>query len=310
MQIAVTGATGFVGRYIVRRLIDAGHTCRCWYRPEGDRSGIEFPEDQLQWVSGWLGDSASSLELVRDCDAVAHAALHRPGAGFRGEEGDLVEFCRQNVLGTLQLIEAARTTGVGRFVYVSTCAVHEKILDDRPLDETHPLWPNSHYGAHKAAVEKFVHSYGLGEGYAICGVRPTGVYGLTHPPSHSKWWDLVQQVVRGEPVVCRSGGKEVHAADVARAVELLLTADGIHGQVYNCYDRYISDYDVAMTAKQLIGSNSAIEGQATVPRHQIETAKIQSLGMEFGGTPLLEKTVEQMIEAIRASASLAKASGA
>ncbi len=307
MQIAVTGGTGFVGRYIVRRLVDAGHTCRLWHRPQSDRSGFESAENQLEWVSGQLGDSASSLELVGGCDAVVHAALHRPGAGFRGGEGDVVEFCRDNLLGTLQLIEAARTTGVDRFVYVSTCAVHEKILDDRALDETHPLWPTSHYGAHKAAVEKFVHSYGLGQNYAICGVRPTGVYGLTHPPQNSKWWNLVEQVVRGEKVVAGHGGKEVHAADVAQAVELLLTADGIHGQVYNCYDRYISDHDIAEIAKRLTGSSSPIDGDATVPRHQIETAKLRALGMKFGGTTLLEQTVQEIINAMRTAEDLAKA---
>ena len=306
MQVAVTGATGFVGRYIVRRLVDSGHACRCWYRPESDRSGMEFSEGELKWIPGSLGDSAGSLELVRDCDAVVHAALHRPGAGFRGGEGDPVEFCRHNVLGTLQLIEASRSVGVERFVFVSTCAVHEKILEDRPLDEMHPLWATSHYGAHKAAIEKFVHSYGLGQGYAICGVRPTGVYGLTHPPEHSKWWNLIAQVVRGEAVRCSHGGKEVHAADVAQAVEILLTADAIHGQVYNCYDRYISDHDIAVIAKQLTGSNSAIEGDATVPRHQIETGKIRDLGMEFGGTPLLEKTVGQLVQAIHAADDLVK----
>ncbi len=52
-----------------------------------------------------------------------------------------------------------------RFVFISTCAVHDVILADRPLDEAHPLWPKSHYGAHKAALEKFVHSYGLGQGW-------------------------------------------------------------------------------------------------------------------------------------------------
>ena len=45
---------------------------------------------------------------------------------------------------------------VRRFVFIATCAVHDVILSDRPLDEAHPLWPKSHYGAHKAAIEKFV----------------------------------------------------------------------------------------------------------------------------------------------------------
>ena len=73
------------------------------------------------------------------------------------------------------------------------CAVHETILDDRPLDEAHPLWPHSHYGAHKAAIEAFVHSYGRGHGYPICALRPTGIYGLARPARASKWFDLIAE---------------------------------------------------------------------------------------------------------------------
>ena len=54
--------------------------------------------------------------------------------------------------------QPARDAGVSRCVFISTCAVHEVILDDRPLDETHPLWPTSHYGAHKAALEKIINN--------------------------------------------------------------------------------------------------------------------------------------------------------
>ena len=56
----------------------------------------------------------------------------------------------------------------------------------------------------------------------------------------------------------RGGGKEVHADDVARAVDILLTADGIAGEVYNCCDRYVSQYEVATIAKTLSGSPSDI----------------------------------------------------
>ena len=70
---------------------------------------------------------------------------------------------------------------------------------------------------------------------------------------------------RGQTVDCHGGGKEVHAADMARAVEILLTAEGIVGEVYNCYDGYVSDYEVATIAKQLSGSHSEIRGSAAVP---------------------------------------------
>lgn len=296
MQIAVTGATGFLGRYIVNRLLAAGHQCRCWYRAGSDRGGFETSAQQLEWIPGDLSKAASCANLVADCDAVVHAALYRVGADFRGGEGDLTLFLEQNLIGTIKLVEAARVQDVSRFVFISSCAVHEQILDDRPLDETHPVSPKSHYGAHKAAIEQFIHSFGWGMDYDICALRPTGIYGLARPAERSKWFDLIQRVLRGEPVACRSGGKEVHASDVAQAVEILLTAEGVSGEVYNCYDRYVSEYDVATLAQRLTQSESRIDGQPKQPVHNIETGKLQNLGMQFGGGSLLEKTVRELIE--------------
>ena len=229
-----------------------------------------------------------------------HAALWRPGTGFRGAEGNLIEFVEKNVVGTLRLIEAARKAGVGRFVFISTCAVHEKIFDDRPLDEKHPTWATSHYGAHKAAIEQFVHSFGSGMGYPICALRPTGVYGVAYPPQDSKWFELIETVAKGGQVTCERGGKEVHAADVAKAVEVLLNApaEAMTGEAFNCYDRYVSEWDVAHLAKKFSGSSAEIRGRQTSPKNQIITDKLKHLSMDFGGQSLLEATVRDLVNAI------------
>ena len=305
MHIAITGATGFLGRYLVRHLAAAGHRLRCWYRPSSDRSGFDDQAGAIEWLPGGLRDAASTEALVRRVDAVVHAALEwdRQG-GFRSSAQDDPEaFLEANLLGSLRLFRAAFTAGVSRFVFISTCAVHEVILDDRPLDEAHPLWPTSHYGAHKAALEKFVHSYGLGKGWPICALRPTGIYGLAHPPAASRWFDLVGQVVRGEPIDTARGGKEVHAADVARATDLLLRAEAgaVAGQAFNCYDRYVAEQGVARIAKELTGSASTIADLNRGPKHQIETGKLRALGMQFGGEPLLRRTVTELVEAQRGS---------
>jgi nucleoside-diphosphate-sugar epimerase len=303
MHIAITGATGFLGRYLVRHFAAAGHRLRCWYRPASDRSGFGGSAEQIEWLSGSLGDQTATARLVHGVDAVVHAAVQWPGPRHSPSrakgESDLETFLETNLLGSLRLFQAARTAGVPRFVFISTCAVHEVILDDRPLDETHPLWPVRPYGAHKAALEKFVHSYGLGEGWPICALRPTGIYGLAHPAAHSRWFELVGQVLRGEAIASSAGGKEVHAADVAKAADLLLTAEAqtIAGQAFNCYDCYISEQEVARIAKELSGSSSTIAGLNNGPKHQIITDKIRSLGMTFGGEHLLRQTIRELIGA-------------
>jgi nucleoside-diphosphate-sugar epimerase len=305
MRIAITGATGFLGRYLVRHLAAANHRMHCWYRPQSDRSGFESVSAQMEWLPGSLGDSKATERLVHGVDAVIHAAVQWPGPRHSPTrarvETDLETFLQTNLMGSLRLFEAARAAGVPRFIFISTCAVHEVILDDRPLDEAHPLWPTRPYGAHKAALEKFIHSYGLGDGWPICALRPTGIYGLAHPAVNSRWFDLVGQVVRGQPIASSTGGKEVHAADVAKAVGLLLEAEArtIAGQAFNCYDRYVSEQEVARIAKEITGSSSTVADLNKGPKHQIRNDKIRALGMNFGGEALLQQTVMELIQAHR-----------
>lgn len=288
--VAITGATGFLGHYLMRRL-SPHYRLKCWTRSSQPSA------ENREWVQGELGDQDSVDTLLEDADYVVHAALFRGGGGFTTFEGDLDQFLRKNLLGSLQLFQSAYEKNVDRFVFISTCAVHDKILSDRLLDETHPLWPKSHYGAHKAALEKFVHSYGLGKDFPICALRPTGIYGVAEKPADSKWFDLIAAVKRGDTVECKRGGKEVHAADVARAVELLLEAppEPIRGESFNCYDSYISEFEVAEIAKRLSGSSARIVGERSAPKNQISRKKLESLGMSFGGISLLEETVKQLL---------------
>lgn len=295
MKVAITGATGFLGRYVVRKMLAEGNSCRCWYRSEANVYEPDSSTGTIEWIKGELGSKEACEDLVKGCDAVVHSGLHRTGESFRNSEGDVAEFVQKNVVGTIQLIEAARAKGVQKFVFISTCAVHEKILDDRPLDESHPLWMTTHYGAHKAAVEQFVHSYGFGVGFPIVALRPTGIYGLHHDPARSKWFDLIKSVTNGAPVSVSGGGKEVHAADVAEAADLLLHSRDNAGEAFSCYDRYVSQFEVANMAKSLAGSDSQISGEASSPKHQIVCDKIKGLGMQFSGDELLKSTISELV---------------
>ncbi len=301
MRVAITGATGFLGRYLVQQLAADGHELRCWFRDESKRIGL--PED-IDWQKGALADPQATAQLVQGVDAVVHAAVqwHRTAGARSG--GNLLDFAQTNVMGSLMLMDAAHRAGVGRFIFISSCAVHDRVLYDRALDETHPLWPESDYGAYKAAVEAFVSSMGLGKGWPVCALRPTGIYGLAEPPSASKWFDLVGRVMRGESIESTKGGKEVHVIDVTKAVALLLAADAeqIRGQAFNCYDLYISDQRVAQLARDMVDSKSTIADLNRGPKNQIVTTKLRALGMQFGGEALLEQTVQQMVRATQEKA--------
>jgi nucleoside-diphosphate-sugar epimerase len=292
-KVAVTGGTGFLGRYLLKEL-SKNYKLKCWARDGSDTS--DLPEN-IEWLKGELLDKKATEELVKGVDYVVHAALYRID-GYSAKGSDILDFTNKNLRGSLMLIQEAFKAKIEKFIFISTCAVHDIILNDRALDETHPLWPKSHYGAYKAAVEKFVHSYGKGEGFNICALRPTGIYGLERNIKESKWYDLVNEIKKGKEVKGEGGGKEVHVKDVAKSVKVLLetNSDFIRGEAFNCYDMYISDYHVAELAKEISGAKGNILGTMTTPKNQIITQKLKSLGMEFGGEALLRETVKELLD--------------
>ena len=301
MKIFVTGATGFVGRELASQLLDDGHQLRLWYRNVSPTQSLLSLKEQrgnrIELVRGQLGEGREA-EAIQGCDAVVHAALWREDRSFQQPPINLLEYLEVNLMGSIRLIEAAFQQQVERFIYVSTCAVHDKILSDRVLDETHPLWAKTHYGAHKAAVEKFVHSFGHGAGFPICALRPSGIFGIESPMEHSKWFDLIADVVDGKTVRPTGGGKEVHVSDVAKAIRVLLDAPAevIAGEAFSCCDSFYSHYEVANLAKQISASPAKILGSQKSPKHLIETKKIRSLGMKFKGIPAFKQTVNSICQ--------------
>ncbi len=292
MKIALTGGTGFLGHEILKQY-SGEHSFRCWAR---NLDSVPIRGEKIEWIPGQLNSVEDAEILLADCDALIHAGLYRTSESFRGHENDLSHYLDTNLLGSIRLFEAAILRGLSRIVFVSTCAVHERILNDRKLDETHPTWAFSHYGAHKAAIEQFIYSFAAKHPeVSISGIRPTGIYGVHHQPAKSKWFELIRQVVSGATVEVQGGGKEVHVADVAKAIGILLRANDISGEVFNCYDRYISQHEVATIAEEIRQNGATIVGEPKSPKNQIETGKLRQLGMEFGGRDLLVKTVRDLV---------------
>lgn len=292
MRIGITGASGFLGRYLIDEGVREGHQMVAWCRSTPAKSQ---PSD-AHWIQGELADPASAEVLAQSCDAIIHTAVAREDASFMADPEDPVAYFQSNVIGSLQLIEAAAKAKVQRFVFLSSGAVHDRVLAGRPLDESHPLWPSSIYGASKAAVETLVHAYGWSGKLDICTLRPTAIYGLADPPESSKWFDLVRDIAAGRDIQADGGSKMVHVTDVARAaMKLITTDDPIAGETFNCCDRLISRFEVAQIAKRLSDSSSKITGKTKESRNPMDVSKLKSLGVTFGGTALLEETLESML---------------
>ncbi|HEY8668940.1 MAG TPA: NAD(P)-dependent oxidoreductase [Tepidisphaeraceae bacterium] len=173
MLVALTGASGFVGSCTAAALAAAGHRVRALVRPTSRRDHIA--QHVSEWQVGEQHDPQTQAALVAGADAVIHNAVDWSAL----EQGPIPNFQR-NVLGSLALLEAARQAGANQFLFISSAAVYAKILNqpNSHLDENHPTWPNSIYGACKAAVEPHLMAYHATYGMNTSAWRPAAIYGL------------------------------------------------------------------------------------------------------------------------------------
>lgn len=188
MTIAITGATGFVGRALIERARAEGIGIRALARsPQEPLSGVE-------WIAGDLADRAALRRLVRGASAVIHVA-----GVVRAH--DLAEFETGNVLGTLALVEAALAERAPRLVLVSSLAAREPEL--------------SAYGASKARAEKLVRASALD--WTI--VRPPAIYG----PGDREMFELFRAAKWGVvPMPADGRASLLHVDDLARLLLALL----------------------------------------------------------------------------------------
>ena len=190
---ALTGATGFVGRMTLRRLVAAGWHVRALTRRDQPKTA------GVTWVHGRLDDAASLNELCDGADAVLHVAgvVNAPdAAGF--ESG--------NVAGTANMIAAAHMAGIDRFVAVSSLAAREPAL--------------SFYGASKAKAENLVKASALD--WTV--IRPPGVYG----PGDTEMFDMFRIAAKGWALLPPRGRVSViHVDDLARLLVTLLSAENV-----------------------------------------------------------------------------------
>ena len=178
-RVLVTGAGGFIGSHLCEELLEAGAevTALIHYSSRADWGNLEFlPPDKkaaLHVVAGTIEDGHFLARLVRGQDIVFHlAALIAIPYSYAAP----LSYVRTNVEGTLNVIEAARTSGVERVVHTSTSETYGTAMYS-PIDEKHPLQGQSPYSASKIAADKVVESYWRSFDVPVTTLRPFNTYG-------------------------------------------------------------------------------------------------------------------------------------
>lgn len=297
MRVAVTGATGIVGQFVVARLLREGCRVAALARTGTDRSVC--PGD-IEWIAGDLGDRKALDALVDRADGLVHCAFQHVPGRYRGGEGDDVSgFWRVNLGGTIDLMEAAARAGVGRTVLMSSRAVFGARVRG-PVDDAHPTEPDTRYGALKAATEALAGVYG---GVAV--LRPTGVYGIVRPFARSKWVELAESVLDGRPVREGHAGTEVHGADAADAVWRLLRSPAIDvaGHVFNCSDLEVDHRDVVARMQSMLERTGALPTVAPPAGNVLRCQGLHALGWRPGGETRLQTEIKALCTRVRNQAA-------
>lgn len=218
----ITGAQGCIGSWIVKALVGRGDAAVVFDRSDDSRRLRAIMDaDHLAKVRFILGDITDGAVVQR---ALAHSqatrVIHLAGLQVPVCKADPVGGALVNVVGTLNVFEAARTTGVNNVVYASSAAVYGLNDDGAELDETAACEPSTHYGVFKRANEGNARIYFLDHGLCSVGLRPLTVYGvnrdfgLTSDPTKA-----MKAAVLKRPFHIRFGGATdfQYVADTAAA---------------------------------------------------------------------------------------------
>jgi len=179
VRILVTGSEGFVGSHLVSRLLEAGHQVDAYvlYNSFGAAGWLDSPgfigREHVQVVLGDVRDADSLQTAMAGQDVVIHlAALIAIPYSYKAPRS----YIETNVIGTMNVMEAARRAGVSRVVHTSTSEVYGS-AQYVPIDEKHPLVGQSPYSASKIGADQIAHSYWSSFGVPVTTVRPFNTYG-------------------------------------------------------------------------------------------------------------------------------------
>ena len=222
-RVLVTGATGFTGGHLCRRLVAEGYKVRALIRKGSDDQEFQKLGVELAW--GDLRDPAALKSAVTGIETVYHIA-----ALFRPENVTRQDFWQVNVEGTRHLLDAAIESGVKRFVHCSTVGVHGDVKQP-PATETTPYAPGDDYQDSKTEGEKLVRQYMESGKLPITIFRPEGIFG----PGDLRFLKLFKAIKQNQFFMLGSGEilyQLIYIDDLVEGIIRCATHDNAVGEIF------------------------------------------------------------------------------
>lgn len=221
MSVLVTGGAGFIGRHLVAALVaDGAEVVVLDNLHRGERAALAPFEQSgaLRFVDGDVRDRAAVAAAMAGVEVVYHLAAQ---SNVLGAVTDLDYSFTTNVVGTYNVLAAARAAGVGRVVFSSSREVYGEV-EQVPVAEEQPLNPKNAYGASKAAGELYARVFQQGGDLAVSVLRLANVYGPGDRDRVLPIW--LERARRGDDLELYGGAQVLDLVPVGLVVAALRRA--------------------------------------------------------------------------------------
>ena len=294
MNILITGA-GLIGAHTARHAVDAGNKVVLFdLSPNRDYIQKIVGKDRVEVVAADMRDLPALLSALErsNVDTLVHTAGL---IGSRVQENSYTG-ATNNILGTVNVLEAARLRGLRRVVYISTFGVYDRAkIDDTVVRESHPIGGHNLYATTKVCSEHLVHAYAALYKLDAAILRPGGVFGRGFYVGGSTvgkiMRDLALNIIKSESITLDANtyglNEYVYGKDVGLAVFLACQKDNLKQRIYNAGTGVVTGpEELAETVRELSPNiKVTVSGAVKADRNKTIPLDLSVSKVELGYAP-------------------------